>query len=531
MKEERKDIIKRLDEALVKTNESYMILDRDHLDVVGTLKEIIREAGEIKYQEGLLRAYVNMGAHYTLKEDHEEALAYMKKAKALVDYRLVPEKYYSEVSALYMMYYADLIGDLETAAEYYHLGVKAASKANDMVNVMVLKGNYGSLLVDTGHFEDALKLLHEVREYAELHYDKLVRYVYENMGRAYLALNLYEDAKAWYEKALNAAVKNGDTIIQNGSIRGLARIYMEYGQTEKAIETIKHTILVDGKGERIFDKLHAAVELSEIYIDLGLFEDGYNELLPYMEYAKTTIESLGYRYFQNLASIAGCIGYFEEAYRFEKLAHTMHIHASENKAYDKSRTIIVNEYREHINRLKALAKMGSEIVETLDLSKIVHILNDGLKDIITFDALAIGEIVDGRLHYKHYMMEDKTGDLIDIPIVKNKSLVSWVIENEKELFISDIHKDYDKYVDQIRYLKPDTVETDSEPRSVMYKPIKLNDEMIGLFTIQSYKVDAFGASEYEVFRIVSTYVSAALRSVYFLQKDEEDDEEWETIEA
>ena len=81
----------------------------------------------------------------------------------------------------------------------------------------------------------------------------------------------------------------------------------------------------------------------------------------------------------------------------------------------------------------------------------------------------------------------------------------WCFKNKKEIIISDFEKQYDKYLKS--YGKPLEGKT---PNSIIYMPLMLQDQVIGVITTQSFKKDAYSEYHVNLLRNLANYAAIAL---------------------
>jgi signal transduction histidine kinase len=94
-------------------------------------------------------------------------------------------------------------------------------------------------------------------------------------------------------------------------------------------------------------------------------------------------------------------------------------------------------------------------------------------------------------------------------------LAVWCIENNKEVFINDIQKEFSKYLKDIDYTVPESVtledgSTPQNPTSLIYLPLQVKDKIVGLISVQSYAKNAYTQHHLDILKTLASYTSAAL---------------------
>jgi len=96
-----------------------------------------------------------------------------------------------------------------------------------------------------------------------------------------------------------------------------------------------------------------------------------------------------------------------------------------------------------------------------------------------------------------------------------RQLAVWCIENNREVFINDISKEYSRYVTEIdQTVAVATVLEDGtipqNPNSLIYLPLQVKDKIIGLISVQTYEKNAYEQYHLDILKTLASYTSAAL---------------------
>jgi len=89
----------------------------------------------------------------------------------------------------------------------------------------------------------------------------------------------------------------------------------------------------------------------------------------------------------------------------------------------------------------------------------------------------------------------------------------WCIENNKEVFINNVRKEYTNYISE--YTEVDHARLDDgskfkSPVSLIYLPLTVEEKVIGLITVQSFREDAYTQQHLDILKTLASYTSAAL---------------------
>jgi signal transduction histidine kinase/YesN/AraC family two-component response regulator len=168
------------------------------------------------------------------------------------------------------------------------------------------------------------------------------------------------------------------------------------------------------------------------------------------------------------------------------------------------------------SKLKLLTEIGHEITSTLHLDTILNTVYENVNRLMDASVFGIGmyyadtETIDYRLaiekgkRYQPYTrtMEDKD----QFPV--------WCIENKKEIFINDVHKEYSRYIKNFLEITS-TLEdgTKSEvAMSFIYIPLLFNNEPIGVLSVQSFRKYAYNQYHLDILRSLASYITTAIQN-------------------
>jgi len=88
------------------------------------------------------------------------------------------------------------------------------------------------------------------------------------------------------------------------------------------------------------------------------------------------------------------------------------------------------------------------------------------------------------------------------------SFSAWCIRNKSELYIADIEKSYSLYLDD----EPE-FETISKPRSLIYVPLVVDGEALGVITVHSAETNAYREDDLHILHVVASLISSSVMNV------------------
>lgn len=495
----------------------FVVMNKEVLDVVAELTEVITMAEGIGYYEGQFKAYSTLAGHYIDKSAAQEAMEAISNGIRLIDQGLVEAKYYANIYNKLLIYYGSVEENYEKANEYYRLGLMYADAHHDIKNKMFLKNNFAVNNLRIGHYNVALELLEEVLPYYEgVNEMHSLLFLYDNFGSAYLGLHNIELSQYYYLKAKELAYTLDDAAMIKDTSIGIAKIYTEEGQYDLATEILKQAQEYNEKCNNLRIEIELIIACSEVnYVggrideclrQIGRLRDQIDEIRN--DSIRLKYEELAYLANKKKENYQEALVALEK-YRFyqRKLAQKR----GDNNNYD----ILQAEYQKNIDRLKAVAEIGRNITMHLSLEDVLTEILSALKKILSIDIIGIGKIVEDEIAYDHFVVDQVLVKPFRRSLHSSDNLSTWCVKNRKEIFINNLSEEFAYYSEKLDLIKVSTNE--KTPQSVMYTPLIYKEEVVGVFTIQSYLKFSYSSEEYEIFKIISSYITVAIINSYQAQ--------------
>jgi signal transduction histidine kinase/HAMP domain-containing protein len=172
------------------------------------------------------------------------------------------------------------------------------------------------------------------------------------------------------------------------------------------------------------------------------------------------------------------------------------------------------ELHSSYNNLRMLSTIGRELASTLDTNSILQTLHKHLQQLLPqSDIVAVGmlnhqeQCIDDALTMKN----DKVLSVFHTPLTNKNSLSVWCIEHHSEVFINDNANEYSRYVPSI-YLPAEVFEHNEFPHSMMFVPLMVGDEPIGVISVQSFRKHAYQEFHLDTVRTLASAAAAALNN-------------------
>jgi class 3 adenylate cyclase len=381
------------------------------------LQEAIALAQKFGYKKGEATAWNGLGVVEEIRGNYKGAIANYEKALALRQ-SLGDRRGASGVLVNLGDAYESL-GDLPAAIKLHKESLAAFEALGDTLRMARAHTNISSILSSGGAYPDAYAELNKARLLAESKSDLVTAYkIYTQIGHNRFDLDMFEEAKPWYEKSLKLRQSLGDSVHIAGGLVDLGNALDEMGSESAkeefsalAVQHYKHALeiyrrLDDQPGiasacnnlgdafkhlKQYDEALRFARESERIRTSLGdqpgLMET-YNTLNDVLSRLGKPRESL--QYIQRYAHIASDID--NKNYQLSALKDFARAYADLGdypKAYDYAK-----KYNEE--RFKALGEKRSQNIETQQALTSVKEREQALEREKTNAALKEAELASAR---------------------------------------------------------------------------------------------------------------------------------------
>nr|WP_246239957.1 two-component regulator propeller domain-containing protein [Pseudoalteromonas caenipelagi] len=153
-----------------------------------------------------------------------------------------------------------------------------------------------------------------------------------------------------------------------------------------------------------------------------------------------------------------------------------------------------------------LAEVGKDASASLDVSKICHTINAHLSNTLAYDFFAVG-LYQQDEQVMEFIFAEQNGNplsLLDIEIDNNTLPESTSIKLGTELLLDN------KELWQEYNLTPSNCLNGTQTQSVFCMPLIVDGKVLGIFSLQSDKEQAFSDSQLSILRVVGNHLAVAL---------------------
>jgi len=162
-----------------------------------------------------------------------------------------------------------------------------------------------------------------------------------------------------------------------------------------------------------------------------------------------------------------------------------------------------------IASLRILNQIGASILAEFTIEEIIekvyHHVNQ-LMDAYSF-GIGIYNTDTRRFDYTGARENDKKMPFFSIDAHSPERFSGWVFANRSEILINDFDKEYHQYLPKMIVAMHGL-----EPASLMYVPIFINKEVVGILSVRTPIKNAYNLEKLEILKTLAVFISKALEN-------------------
>lgn len=166
------------------------------------------------------------------------------------------------------------------------------------------------------------------------------------------------------------------------------------------------------------------------------------------------------------------------------------------------------EIEQSYRNTQVLSDIGQQITSALNFNIILRKIYDNVNKLMPAECFGIRLYHEdiNSVEYKFEIEKGEEFDSIMVPMTDDNNYTVWCIKNKKVIFINDNLAEYSKYVKQIRVVSGEM------PHSLIFYPLILEEKVIGVITVQSFKKNAYQPHHIDVLKTLGSYAAIALEN-------------------
>jgi signal transduction histidine kinase len=471
-------------------------------------KDMFSQLGD---QSGEAQSYVSIGALYYYMGDIERSLDFfLKGLRCSEDIGNKEAEAYALNGAGYV--YGVILGDHKKGLEFLEkaLTLSKEIKASNDLQPRVLDC-MAEIYLNDGQMEKAYEASFQCLRLSEQSSQKILKGdSLFTIGNLFLRQHRLDESKEYFSRSLSNSREINYKVGEADCLLHLGKIFFLQEDAGKAKEYFLESLKVaeDIKAKAMIYKAHEALaELYESKDDIQSFVKHYKLYHKFKtEVFKDEQESKQ--------------KYLNIQYEMERLQKEAEINRLTNVVMKEKNEELekkTEELEQSYNSVSVLSKIGRDITSTLDLDTILNTVYENVNELMDATVFGIGiyKPEEASIEYRLSIEEGKRYQPYQRKMSDKSQLAVWCIENNKEVFINVIQKEFSKYLKDIDYTVPASVILEDgsipkNPNSLIYLPMQVKDKIIGLISVQSYEKNAYSQHHLDILKTLASYTSAAL---------------------
>jgi len=339
--------------------------------------------------------------------------------------------------------------------------------------------------INIGNPKVALSILEEVSNLDdELTVD--TSDVFKLKGMAYVKLNEYDIAEKEFMKSCDFSSVQGYTYEKCSYMIEWSKLSNFVGRYNEAIDALKEVVEISKTGKFNLHLREAYSTLYKIYKKMDFTKDALYYLEEYI-----LIDDQIYDYEQN------------------QLMAKMNVNHTKREA---------DLYKLLYDKTELLSSIGQKIISNLDINSIINIIGREINKLIIADIFGIAVYDDEKGEGIYTFLNGilNTKKIIPFKIDDNTVFGTYCIKNKKDIIISNVEEEYNKY----SCLDWETFNTGELEKSLIYTPLIIKNKVVGVMTVQSYSVNAFDKNDLNTLKIIANYSAIAIDNAMCYKKIE-----------
>jgi signal transduction histidine kinase/DNA-binding response OmpR family regulator/ligand-binding sensor domain-containing protein len=179
----------------------------------------------------------------------------------------------------------------------------------------------------------------------------------------------------------------------------------------------------------------------------------------------------------------------------------------------EERTAEIQKQKENV---ELLSEIGKEITASLDMDTIFFKLYEHVNQLADASIFGVGiyHPEKQQIEYRLAIEKGKRYTPYTRDTSNKNQFPVWCIENRRPVFINDIEQEYSRYISEynptgrLRKLEDGSVSQD--PLSLIYLPLIVHDQVLGVITIQSFQKHAYTDYHLSILQNLAAYTTVAL---------------------
>jgi diguanylate cyclase (GGDEF)-like protein len=439
-------------------------------------------------------------------------------------------------------------GKYDSALEHLFIALKLIKESSSHVNEGIypievfLLNNIGFIYAETNKYNEALKYFYQAFELAKNGGGSMISTILTNIAEMHLNLGDSHMALRYNKMALTE-IKQQKLGFQDmhNCYNSFGLIYNKMGQHDKAMESLRQSLDAAIKGEskynqiiayfaiaklqlqaqendeavlsisiayRLADEIKANMLLRDICLVMAQLYEKTGEMTSALEYFK---KHMDLNYAISTQEVERRLSDFSSEFKAEQAMKDAEIYRLKNIEL-KQKSMELEESNRNIT---FISEIGQKITASLDIEKVLNIFYESISKLMDVSVFGVGlyNEAKGTLTFRMVIENSVRLPLFELSIKEDKGYAHECIAGNREIVVNDVIKE-----DASKAKENYIITNGIAPRSLIFYPLLLAGNIIGMLTVQSYTPNAYTRNNVETIKALRSYIAIALNNS---QKSEE----------
>jgi DNA-binding CsgD family transcriptional regulator len=167
--------------------------------------------------------------------------------------------------------------------------------------------------------------------------------------------------------------------------------------------------------------------------------------------------------------------------------------------------------------LKILNQIGASILSEFTIEQIIDTVYEHVNQLIDAYSFAIGiyNPASERIEYIGARENNQKLPAFSIYAHSEERFSGWVFSHQKELLINDYENEYHLYLPHAI-----TPKQGINPASLMYVPLFINKEIVGVLSVRTLEKGAYNIQSLEILKTLSVFIGKAIENTRVMSEGE-----------
>ncbi len=183
-----------------------------------------------------------------------------------------------------------------------------------------------------------------------------------------------------------------------------------------------------------------------------------------------------------------------------------------------------NELVQRVTELSAIDEAGRTIAQAqLDVDEICELMYESTRQIADATVFHLGLFEGAEYTIKLWIRNGERAPSRTFSMAPGVGLVNWLRESGQPILVKDFEKEEASLPARPAYI------SDNPPRSALFVPLMAGETVIGTMSVQSYRRNAYGASDQKVLSAMANQAALAIQKARLYAQEQKRAGQLETI--